>query len=124
MWLLDINKAISQHSGEEIWAHCEHHSKLDEGMFDHRAVKEPGSQRLWILGGSREKDENDDEIPRDNIRELAFSSNQKLKVLALEAVTKSFEKLSLKVKELPNGLRQAAEEKYERGRGGVNEKPG
>ena len=114
IWLLDINKAISQHAGEEIWIHCEHHSKLDEGMFDHRAVKEPSSQRLWILGGSREKDENDDEIPRDNIRELAFSSNQKLKMLALEAVTKSFEMLALKVKELPTGLRQAAEDKYKR----------
>ena len=48
------------------------------------------------------------------IRELAFSSDQKLRVLALEAVARNFESLAPEVTKLPNGLRSAVEDRIRR----------
>ena len=113
-WLLNINKAISLDNEEEIWTRCEHHNESNGARAYHRSVKEPSSQRLWILGGAITKTFNDYFLPRENIGELAFSSNQKLKVLALETVSKNFEKLRPEIKKLPDGLRRAAEERSRR----------
>ena len=50
-WLLDIDMVISQmNNKEEIWTSCEHHGESNGAIAHHRAVIEPCSRRLWILG--------------------------------------------------------------------------
>ena len=70
------------------------------------------SRRLWIVGGmsgdiafaypNRLKH-------ADRVKELTFSSDQKLKVLALESVVKNLEILAPEVQRLPNNLRKLVE---------------
>ena len=67
-----------------------------------------------MLGGFRGKIHDDACLPTDKIGELTFNSNQKLKVLALESVSKNFEKLALEIKKLPDGLKRAAEDRVRR----------
>ena len=108
-WLLNINVCISQESDEKMWTLCEHHGRHSVRAF-HEAVKEPFSKRLWILGGS-----NDIGDHADHISELAFCSDQKLKMLALESVAKNFDKLaSNEIRELPPELELAVEDRVQR----------
>ena len=97
-WLLNIDECISNLNAEKIWTRCEHHETYTR--CGHAAVKEPSSKRVWIIGGHV-----------NHIRELTFSSDQTLKVLALESVTKNLDKLSHKIKELPDALRLSVEAK-------------
>ena len=85
-----------------------HHGHKNVRAY-HEAVKEPISQRVWILGGSDSTGNH-----ADYIKALAFSSNQKLKVLALEYVVKNFEKFASEIKGLPPELQLAVEERAQR----------
>ena len=76
----------------------------------HVAVQEPISHRVWILGGTpRDREKKD-----AGIRELTFSSDQPLKLLALESVSKNLDKLAPEIKTLPEVLRLAVKAKAER----------
>jgi len=111
---------------DEIWIRCEHHedttssaqsASVDQqicGRLGHHAVKEPNSRRLWIIGGMA----GDiafaypDRLKHaDRVKELTFSSDQRLKVLALESVVMNLERLAPEVQKLPMNLRKLVEAK-------------
>ena len=109
-WMLNIEAAISQLNPENIWTRCLHHEG-DKRSF-HAAVMEPSSGRLWIVGGiAGWENLQKSTIP---IRELTFSSNQRLKVLALESVARNAEKIQEGIKELPKDLQKAIATKAEK----------
>ena len=69
-WLLNIEECISNGKIEDIWTRCKHH-EIKKGLCAHKAVQEPSSQRVWIIGGSNIIDP----FPlfhHDHIRELSF----------------------------------------------------
>jgi len=118
-WVLDIEAMLNGGYGffwDEIWFRCEHHedtpwSNLGQRL-GHHAIKEPNSRRLWIVGGmsgdiafaypNRLKH-------ADRVKELTFSSDLRLKVLALESVVKNVERLAPEVQRLPINLRKLVE---------------
>lgn len=70
------------------------------------------SRRLWIVGGM--SGDIAFAYPNrlnhaDRVRELTFSSDQRLKVLALESVVKNLEKLAPEVQRLPINLQKLVE---------------
>ena len=100
--MLNIEAAICPSNPENIWTRCLHHE--GDTRSSHAAVMEPSSGRLWIVGGGAGWENCRKSIP---IRELTFSSNQTLKVLALESVAQNAEKLQEGIKELPKDLQKA-----------------
>ena len=107
-WLLNIEECISNGKKEDIWTRCKHHEISER--FGHKAVQEPSSQRVWIIGGF-----NDGLYQHaDHIKELAFTAPP-LKALSLESAAKHFEKLGPEIRELPknNVLRHAIESKVQ-----------
>ena len=108
-WMLNTKRCVSNNEGN-IWTLCEHHAHK---RYCHVAVKEMSSHRVWLIGGYSE----DSFRRRKNavhIRELTFSSDQTLKVLALDSVTKNMDKLTPGIEELPHELRLAIESKSKR----------
>ena len=99
-------KLIAQGNDEDVWTQCDHHT---HARTDHKAVLEPSSRRLWLIGGSKSWDHHE-----DHLRELTFSSDQKLKVLALESVVENFDKLAPDVKMLPQDLQLAVRDRVRR----------
>ena len=93
---------------EKIWTRCKHHETYTRR--GHAAVKEPSSKRVWIIGGHVNESDIGAHAP-GHIRELTFSSDQTLKVLALESATKNLDKLLPNLKELPDTLRLTVEAK-------------
>ena len=108
-WMLNIEHCIAEETGEEIWTRCCHHEDAME-VFHRRAILEPSSKRIWLVGGFQDFCGRSE--PLDHIRELTFMAPP-LKVLALEAVTKHYNKLRIQVNELPemDKLRCAIEAK-------------
>ena len=106
--MLNIQECISEMNTENIWTQCKHH--VADKRCNHKSVKEPSSKRVWIVGGSV----NNEGQYSDHITELTFSSDQTLKVLALESVTRNIDKLAYNSKELPDVLRLAIESKAKR----------
>ena len=107
-WLLNIQECISEMNAEKTWTQCKHH--VADKRSNHKSVIEPSSKRVWIVGGSV----NNEGQYSDHITELPFSSDQTLKVLALESVTRNIDKLAYNSKELPDVLRLAIESKAKR----------
>ena len=112
-WLLNIDECITNLNAEKIWIQCKHHEEnIWFGRCGHAAVKEPSSHRVWIVGGFGYVPTS--EMSSLHIKELTFSSDQTLKVLALESVTKNLDKLSPQIKELPETLRLSVEAKSQK----------
>ena len=109
-WMLNIKKCVSKSKEGNIWTLC---GKREHMRGLHVAVQEPSSSRLWLLGGAGTVKQNTI-MPTDHISELTFSSNQTLKVLALESVVKHHNRLEPKIKELPTTLQLAVEAKAKR----------
>ena len=107
-WFLNIEECISKAGVNAIWTRYEHH-KYD-GWEGHKAILEPSSHRVWILGGYSPWPEN-----TDHIRELTVSAPP-LKALALESAAAYFEKLVPEIQDLPqtDALRRAVEAKAAR----------
>ena len=110
-WLLNIEEAISQSNPEKMWIRCKHHEYENRSL--HAAAVEPSSGRLWIVGGVTNIYSM---MASTHIRQLTFSSNQTLKVLALESVVRNEEKYQESIRELPQDLQIAItamkEDKY------------
>ena len=102
-WMLNIEAVISQANPENIWTRCFHHE--GHKRQSHRAVMEPSCGRLWIVGGM--------DWPSSIvkcavlIRELSITSKQKLKVLAIEQVSRDPEKYGEAITTLPQDLQRA-----------------
>ena len=106
-WMLNIEHCMYEETGKEIWTRCGHHEDALE-VSCREAILEPSSKRIWLVGGFQDFDGQ----PLDHIRELTFKAPP-LKVLALEAVAKHYNKLSSEVNQLPemDKLRCAIEAK-------------
>ena len=102
-WMLDFEAVISGTNPENFWTRCLHHEG-DKREF-HRAVMEPSSGRLWIVGGTDLSIKL--EKPAPPIRELTITSHQKLKVLAIESVSRHLEKYGEAITMLPEDLQRA-----------------
>ena len=114
-WLLNIKEAIRQSKPENIWIRCLHH-EIDK-RTSHAAIEEPSSGRLWIVGGVKRTDWIEEDWRRelaDHVKEITFSSNQTLKVLALESVSRSAEKFKEGIEWLPKDLQLAITAKAEK----------
>ena len=109
-WMLSINKCASMEANT-MWTWCKHH---DHRRDLHTAVQEPSSKRVWLIGGFSNYARRGKERAADHIRELTFSSNQTLKVLALESVVRNFDSLAPGIQELPYRLRLRVEAKAQR----------
>ena len=88
-WMLNIEHCIAEETGEEIWTRCCHHEDAME-VFHRRAILEPSSKRIWLVGGFQDFCGRLE--PLDHIRELTFMAPP-LKVLALESVAKHYDKV-------------------------------
>ena len=106
-WIMNIKKAI-YYSGNliDVWTRLEHHENNGVSRL-HKAIKEPSSNRLWILGGVGEN-----EVLTNSIRALTFTAPS-LKVLATESAAKHVARLSTELEKLPKTdiLRCAVEAK-------------
>ena len=111
-WMLNIEECVSRTGIANIWTQREHQEH--DGRYMHKAVLEPGSKRVWVLGGLSDVSGDGDEIA-DHIRELAVLVSP-LKALALECAANHFEKLAPEVQGLPktDTLRRAIEAKARR----------
>ena len=102
-WMLNIEAVISQVNPENIWTRCLHHE--GHKRESHKAVMEPYRGRLWIVGGFNWPSSIVD--PYVLIRELTITSHQKLKVLAIEIVSRDLEKYGEAITTLPEDLQRA-----------------
>ena len=121
-WHLNIGNCIA-HEGEDaqvremrmshIWTSENRHADLG-WRSSHRAVQEPNSQRIWMIGGASEDGSYEDEKV-DHIRELTYVAPS-LKVLALESVARNYKNLESEIRDLPKTfvLRQGIEAKAAR----------
>ena len=100
-WVLNVKKAVSKSNRGDIWTRCGWRADK-RGL--HAAVQEPSSCRLWLVGGSCGFSDTHQYVPTDHISQLTFSSDQTLKVLALESVVKHRDKLAPNIRELPATL--------------------
>ena len=107
-WLLNTEKYLSPGIEGELWTRCWHHERLGlhNGRLEHQAVREPGSSRVWIIGGRGWQ--SDHPLGPDRftcqpsvILELTCTPPP-LKVLASECVVKNMEKLASELKALPD----------------------
>ena len=110
-WMLNIEASISQSNPESIWTRCTHHE--NEKRVFHAAAVEPSSKRLWIVGGYENMREYNPAKYTTPIRELTFSSDQRLRVLALESVARNKDKYQETIKTLPEDLQRAIINKAE-----------
>ena len=103
-WMLNIEAVISQANPKTFWTRCLHHE--GHNRDSHTAVMEPSSGRLWIVGGIdwRPSSMVNLAVP---IRELAITSLQKLKVLAIESLSRDLEKHGEAITTLPKDLQRA-----------------
>ena len=120
-WHLNIGNCVAQEGEDEqaewrrmydIWTYAYGHA--DQGWrSSHRAVQEPNSRRIWMIGGVSEVGLDDEKV--DHIRELTFAAPS-LKVLALESVAGNYKKLESEIRDLPETfvLRQGIEAKAAR----------
>ena len=108
-WMLNINKWASTKAN--MWTRCKHHDHMRDLQT---AVQEPCSNRVWLIGGFSNYAKEGKERPADHIRELTFSSDQTLKVLALESTVRNIDRLAPGIQELPFKLRLAVEAKTHR----------
>ena len=126
-WRLNIEACIAQDK-EIIWTRCKHHehicctrqcqNRAISGWELHKAVQEPGSGRVWVIGGLRDNHREGEYRSlwwADHIRELGFDPPS-LKVLAVESATKHFDSLAPEIRSLPekNAMRLAIEDKSKR----------
>ena len=101
--MLNIEAVISQANPEIIWTRCPHHE--GHKRESHTAIMEPSSGRLWIVGGI---DWPSSIVKADVlIRELTITSRQKLKVLAIENVSRDPEKYGEAITTIPQDLQRA-----------------
>jgi hypothetical protein len=97
---------------EIIWTRCFDREELGGvGLrLGHQGVQEPGSKRVWLVGGLA--GDIAFAYPRKiihawNIKAISFSSNQRLKLLALESVATNYDVFSSKdIEELPQNLQR------------------
>ena len=101
--MLNIEAVISQANPKTFWTRCLHHE--GHNRDSHTAVMEPSSGRLWIVGGFNWPSSIVD--PYVLIRELTITSHQKLKVLAIESVSRHLEKYGEAITMLPEDLQRA-----------------
>merc|ERR1719188_2132708 len=52
-WKLNIENCLASNSLDDIWTRCEQHES-HEARCGHKAVQEPHSKRVWIIGGIKE----------------------------------------------------------------------
>ena len=110
-WKLDMKKVIHGGNEQDIWTKLDHHEKNGSRIV-HKAIQEPNSQRVWILGGSDESNQC-----TNHIRALTLTAPS-LKVLAMERVAKHVDVLATELEKLPkmDNLRRSvesmAEDKY------------
>lgn len=111
-WFLDTKacrEADDTRKNNDLWTRCKHHEK-DPGIHGsarlwHQAVKEPTSNRVWVMGGVVSDIMRAAEHPIDMVV-MAFSSDQTLKLLAMESVVKNYNRGDINSSELPETLRQ------------------
>ena len=98
-----------------LWKRCWYQenrpSSLDATRFGHRAVIEPVSKRLWILGGVRNlylKQPHPDEIIS-----MSFNSAAPLKLLAMESAMRHFDPSHpiWEINRIPKDLRTELEDR-------------
>ena len=118
-WRLNIEACLSKGKARDVWTRCEHLERKG-GWELHRAVQDPRSHRLWLIGGYAQEKKSDIHCS-DHVKELTVRAPP-LKVLAVESVARNVHLLAAEIEEFPrkDALRLAVETEVKKYEGAEN----